>query len=191
MSLIVPPPAPRKAPAAPQAAFPALPARRSLGELAEVLPTVVIDTREQTPLAFERLRSTPGTLQSGDYSAVGLEETIAIERKSIPDLVGCCGTDRDRFLRECHRLRGMRFKRLLVIGSRQEVQEHQYRSQVAPSAVLGTLAMLEARYDLPVVFASTPEEAAELVERWIYYTAREVALAANSLLRKLSYDVVT
>jgi hypothetical protein len=40
-----------------------LPAFRSLGELADRAPVIVIDTREQEPLAFERLTSVRGTLQ--------------------------------------------------------------------------------------------------------------------------------
>ena len=67
---------------------------------------------------FKRLESRVGTLVSSDYSAAGIESLFAIERKTVGDLVGCCtGENRDRFERELHRLRGFRFKRLLVIGS--------------------------------------------------------------------------
>jgi hypothetical protein len=41
-----------------------LPALRSLGELADRAPVIVIDTQEQEPLAFERLASVRGTLQT-------------------------------------------------------------------------------------------------------------------------------
>ena len=74
---------------------------------ADILPTIVVDTREQAPLTFTRLVSIPGTLTSGDYSFCGGEELSAIERKSIADLVACCmGSNRERFFRELHRLRG-------------------------------------------------------------------------------------
>jgi len=53
---------------------------------------------------------------------LGGENLFAIERKSIADLVGCCvGENRERFFRELHRLRGFRFKRLLVIGGRADI----------------------------------------------------------------------
>ena len=42
-----------------------LPALRSLGELADRAPVIVIDTREQEPLAFERLASVPGDAANG------------------------------------------------------------------------------------------------------------------------------
>src|ERR1700736_2825356 len=99
-----------------------LPALRSLGELADHSITIVIDTREQAPLVFSHLQSMRGTLTTGDYSIQGLQELFSIERKSVGDLVGCCmGENRQRFEKELHRLRGFRFKRLLVVGSRHEI----------------------------------------------------------------------
>jgi hypothetical protein len=38
-----------------------LPALRFLGELADRAPVIVVDTREQEPLAFEQLTSVRGT----------------------------------------------------------------------------------------------------------------------------------
>src|SRR5260370_30850848 len=93
-----------------------LPALKSLGKLPNHEPVIVVDTREQEPLSFHRLKAVCGTLISGDYSVAGLEELFAVERKTVSDLVGCCmGENRERFERELHRLRGFRFKRLLVV----------------------------------------------------------------------------
>ncbi len=159
------------------------PARRSLIRLADLHPTIAIDTREQAPLTFSRLPAQRVTLQSGDYSFLGGEEQFAVERKSVADLVGCCvGGNRDRFFRELHRLRGFRFKRLLVVGTRQEIETGQYRSAIKPKSVLGTLAAIEARYNIPVVFSSNPAQAAWQVEEWIWWFAREIVLNANNLL---------
>jgi ERCC4-type nuclease len=103
-----------------------LPALRSLGELAGSEPVIIIDTREQDPLPFSRLKTQVGTLIAGDYSIVGLERLFAVERKSIPDLVGCCiGQNRERLERELHRLRGFSFKRLLVVGSEAQILKGQ------------------------------------------------------------------
>lgn len=149
----------------------------------EVRPLIVIDTREQTPLPFRRLPSCPGTLQTGDYSAFGLETLLAIERKSIPDLVACCvGENRERFERELHRLRGFRFKRLLVVGARAEIDQHRYRSNVRPAAVLATLSAFEIRYDIPVVWTLTPEEAGQLMESWVWWMAREIVKESAALV---------
>ena len=113
----------------------------------------------------------------------GLEELFAVERKSIPDLVACCGAERDRFERELHRLRGYRFKRLLIVGAEVDIQAMRYRSRMAPAAVLGSLCAFEVRYDVPVVFCRSPQAAARLVERWAFYFARECVESVNGLWR--------
>lgn len=165
--------------------FPNVPALKTLGDLSERLPAVVIDTREQDPLPVRRLPVIRAGLYSGDYSVAGLEGLVAIERKSIPDLVSCCASsNRERFEHELHRLRGFRFRRLLVIGAREDIEAGNYRSNVRPAAVLGTLATFEIRYDCPVVFASDPVEGAALVERWAWYAARESVCMVNDMLRK-------
>lgn len=165
------------------ATLPALPALRSLGDLADLRPTVVVDTREQDPLPILRLPSCRGTLQSGDYGIAGLED-FAIERKSVADLVSCCtGDSRERLERELHRLRGCRFARLLIVGTREEIERGEYRSRITPAAVLHSLAAWEVRYEVPVVFCPTPEAAGEQVEVWAYWHARERVVAANELLR--------
>jgi len=164
--------------------MPTLPALRCLGSLADVQPCIVVDSREQAPLVFTRLQSRPGTLTTGDYSLAGAEEIFAIERKSIADLVACCtGDNRDRFFRELHRLRGYRFKRLLIVGSLGEIERGEYRSQVKPAAVIATLAAIEARYDVAVVFAPSPEEAARRIEEWAFWFARELVETCNTLAR--------
>jgi len=161
-----------------------LPALKSLGDLADLRPVLVIDNREIQPLTFTRLASVKGSLYSGDISIQGLEDQFSIERKgSVEELVSCCTGQRERFEHELHRLRGFRFKRLVVIGSRAEIEVQRYRSRVAPAAVLGTLAAWEIRFDLPTVFFSSPEEAARQIERWAFYFARQVVRDANNLLR--------
>lgn len=172
--------------------LPALPALVGLNRLRDLRPNIIIDTREQTPLAFTRLPSVTGTLTTGDYSFAGAEELFAIERKSIPDLVGCCvGESRERFFRELHRLRGYRFKRLLIVGSREEIEAGAYRSRITPAAVLATLTTIEARFDVPVVFAATPADGAHMVEGWAWYFAREIVESANDLLRGTEASGVT
>src|SRR6516165_7435557 len=96
-------------------------------------PKIAIDTREQAPLKFTRLQAVERALFTDDYSICGLEESFAIERKSINDLANCClSSSRDRFEHELHRLRGYRFKRLLVIGTRDDIAAGGYYSRIAP-----------------------------------------------------------
>jgi DNA excision repair protein ERCC-4 len=161
-----------------------LPALKSLAELADREPVIVVDTREQEPLSFTRLKSIRGTLTTGDYSVAGLEDVFSIERKTVADLVACCmGDNRERFERELHRLRGYRFKRLLVVGSEGDILAGAYHSNIKPQAVMATLCAFEVRYDVPVVFVPSAENGARLIERWAFYFARETVQAVNDLWR--------
>ena len=164
--------------------LPTLPALKRLGKLADLRPVIIIDTREQTPLPIKRLETVRAGLQTADYSFQGGEQMFGIERKSIDDLVGCCmGENRERFEREMHRLRGFRFKRLLIVGPRWMIDAHRYKSKVLPKTVLHSLSAWEARYDLPVVFTEHETHAAEMVESWVWWFAREMVESTNSLLR--------
>ena len=160
-----------------------LPALKKLGKLSNLRPVIVTDSREQLPLKFTRLDSIVGTLQTADYSFQGGEHHFGVSRKSLPDLVSSCvGENRERMERHLHRLRGFRFARLLIIGSRWEIEAHKYRSAIKPKVIFNSLAAWEARY-IPVVWTEHPVQAAELVERWIWWYARQAVLDANELLR--------
>lgn len=161
-----------------------LPALKGLGKLADLRPVVIIDSREQNPLPIKRLEYVRVGLQSADYSFLGAEHLFGIERKSLDDLVQCCvGDNRARLERELHRLRGFRFARLLIVGNRWEIEAHKYRSAIKPAVVFNSLSAWEARYNVPVVWVEHPMHAAELVERWTYFFARQLVEEANSLLR--------
>jgi ERCC4-type nuclease len=150
----------------------------------ECEPIIVIDSREQAPLTFSRFTTVAGTLQTGDYSILGLESMFAVERKSLPDLVACCcAGNREQFERELHRLRGFRFKRLLIVGGEQDILAERYRSNIRPQSVIATLGAFEVRYDLPVVFKPTPEAAAAQIERWAHWFSREILRAATNLTK--------
>jgi DNA excision repair protein ERCC-4 len=151
------------------------------GKKSDVHCQIIIDSREQTPLEFTRLPSIRGTLQSGDYSVAGLEHLFAVERKSLDDLAMSVTTERERFERELHRLRGFHFKRLLIVGTREDIENHTYRSKAKPNAILASLSAFECRYDIPVVFAANAVSAAQSIESWAYWFAREIRKAAEAL----------
>ena len=147
-----------------------------------IRPTILVDTREQCPLSFKHLASVRGTLQTGDYSIVGLEEVFSVERKSVPDLVSSVIQGRDRFERELHRLRGYRFKRLLIVGSREDVERGLYESKANPRSILASLQAFEIRYDLPIVWQPDEAKAAILIETWAVFFAREVVKGYSGYL---------
>jgi hypothetical protein len=61
------------------------------------------------------------------------------------------GAEREQFERELHRLRGFRFKQLLIVGREAEIPAGGYHSRIPPKVVFARLASFEARYDLPMV----------------------------------------
>lgn len=149
----------------------------------DVQPVIVIDSREQVPLLFTRLESIRKTLKTGDYSVEGLENLFVVERKSIGDLAACVAGNRERFEDQLLRLRGYPFRRLLIVGQREEIENGVPFSKVTPTSIFGTLNMIEVRY-CPVVFQETPEAAAHAVETWATYFCREWIQNAKVLQRK-------
>lgn len=128
-------------------------------------PTIIIDTKEQRPFVFQHLAAETATLFSGDYSIKALEHQFAIERKSVTDLCRSLTQERERFERELHRLRGFDFARLLIVGDPMEVQ----RQANNPKAIFSSLSAMETRWRIPVVWEHSPEIAARLVERWVWF----------------------
>ena len=54
-----------------------------------VTPIIVIDSREQKPFRFSPgIETVTAALKAADYSLLGLEDDVAIERKSLSDLLG-------------------------------------------------------------------------------------------------------
>lgn len=154
-------------------------------------PTIIVDTREQTPLPFADLPTERRTLPTGDYSVLGFERDFSVERKSVEDLVQSLTHGRDRFSRELQRMRAFDFRRLLIVGTPADLEEHRYRSKASPKAVIASLTAFEVRYSLPVCFRETPEAAAVQVERWATYFLRERLIAASETLRRYGEQAPT
>jgi ERCC4-type nuclease len=122
---------------------------------------VVIDTREQTPWIFpDGVETVRGTLCSGDYSIEGAEEWVAVERKSLDDLVQSISRGRDRFWRELARLSRLRASAVVVENLLSAVMWWRYRSRMRPESVIGSCAAITYDYGIPVVWAGDRQSAA-------------------------------
>jgi DNA excision repair protein ERCC-4 len=138
--------------------FPFEPPMRTAGDL-----RVIIDTREQRP--YRLAGAVRRCLSTGDYSIAGYEDCIAVERKSLADLLSCIGRDRARFERELARLACLKFPALVIEADLSAVLAGNGRSLVHPSAVLGSLVGWSLKYRLPVWFAGNRRIARLLIER--------------------------
>ncbi len=101
--------------------------------------TVIIDTREQTPLHFPKMKTIVKTLPTGDYSIQGLEKYIVVERKNLSDLLGCVGRYRERFDAELQRLLAYDARALVIEATKAQCIAGNGRSKVHPKAVEGSL----------------------------------------------------
>lgn len=133
--------------------------------------TAIIDTREQTPVVLNPLKTVSGTLATGDYSVLGLEHVIAVERKSLQDLIGCVGRDRERFDKEVQRLLAYPTRALVVEGYWIDIELQKYRGQVKPMAAIGSLLGWMAQ-GLPVIMAGDHERAGRYIARMLFTAAR-------------------
>ncbi len=141
---------------------------------AEIKPedlTAIVDSREQRPLDLLPLKMIGGSLATGDYSILGLEASIAIERKSLPDLIGCVGQERERFDRECQRLLGYPTRAIVVESSWAELERGDWRSKVTAQAALGSVLGWIAM-GIPIIFAGDRERAASHISRLMFIAAR-------------------
>jgi DNA excision repair protein ERCC-4 len=131
----------------------------------------LIDTREQAPLNLAPLRVEKATLQAGDYSVKGLSNEIAIERKSLPDMIMCVGRERERFEREIQRLLAYETRAIVVEATWSQLQMPNWRGQITPAqaqgAVLGWIAS-----GIPILFCDNHTLAGQTVARLLYLAAR-------------------
>lgn len=149
--------------------------------------TAIIDSREQNPLCLEPLPTITAGLQTGDYSIAGLESQVAIERKSLTDLVACCGVERDRFTREIMRLQAYRCRALVVESNWAEIEEGGWRSRVTPQSVIGSLLSWQAE-GLPIMLCGDHGRAGRMVSRLLYTYARHRWRELRKLAGELKTD---
>jgi ERCC4-type nuclease len=112
---------------------------------------IIIDTREQLPYKFD-VPCEVATVPIGDYSILGLEDQVAIERKTVNDLIGCLTKDRERFERELHKGRALDYFALIVEASLSDLANGKYRSQMNPKSAIQSLLAFSIRYHLPIFF---------------------------------------
>jgi hypothetical protein len=118
-----------------------------------------MDRREKAPFTFCGIKPTGGkrgsvlsvnrqwaTLRSGDYSIVGHEEKVSIERKSLDDLYSTLAGDRERFEREHERLAECEFAAVVIEAPWPVILGGSSRSRLNPSSIWHTALSWSVRY---------------------------------------------
>ena len=149
-------------------------------ELADI--TAIIDTREQTPWTLAPMKTLAGTLSVGDYSVHGMEQVIAIERKSLPDFVQCCGSERERFQRELDRLRGWPVSAVVIEASWGDFELGQWRSRLTSSQVQASFTSWIAQGHR-MILGRDAATAASIARGILYYAVRYRLRECNAILK--------
>ena len=133
---------------------------------------IAVDTREQKPYPF------PGcqvkTLTTGDYSIVGLEHQIALERKTKEDAYASLGRGRQRFKRELERLSTFDYAAIVIESSLPEFLHPPRFSRLKPKSAINTLISWAVKYRVGVFFAGDRRHGRALVRQllkkyWRYH----------------------
>ena len=124
-------------------------------------PIILVDTREKVPFEFLNVRNwiektKKKKLDVGDYSIEGMEDQIALERKTLTDLITTLMQHRKRFFKLCEKLTKYRWRALLIEATYEDVKSpyDDLNTIAHPNAVSGSLDALEARFGIPVIYTS-------------------------------------
>ena len=138
---------------------------------------IVIDTREQEPYAFA-CPTGHEKLDAGDYSVVGHERAVAVERKSLPDFAQTVIRDFDRFDVELRALGEYHAACVVVEADLDDVLRGRTRRQlrsVSPTSVLGAAVHITLRYGVPVFWCGSRQAACAFTEQYLRGFVRHVA----------------
>ncbi|OGR89729.1 MAG: hypothetical protein A2992_06435 [Elusimicrobia bacterium RIFCSPLOWO2_01_FULL_59_12] len=114
-------------------------------------PVIVIDSREQRPYDF------PGAIvkgiPSGDYSLLGFENQVAVERKSKEDAYASLGAGRVRFEKELERLSKLDYAAIVIESTLEEFLEAPAFTRMNPKAAVNSIIAWSVKYRVCVFFA--------------------------------------
>ena len=133
---------------------------------------IVIDTREKEPwdLGSDSIRK---CLEAGDYSVEGLEQQVAIERKTLDDLVNTVIHNRERFLAELRKLSLYRHTCVVVEANLEDVLRRLYHSKAHPHSVFGSVLSIIVDYGIPVFFCSNRQVACYFAKEFLQRASRK------------------
>lgn len=136
---------------------------------------IVIDTREQEPWAFahETYRK---KLEVGDYSLLGRENSVAIERKTLDDLVNTVIHAKQRFHNELSKMAGYQYRCVVVEADFSDVTNGHYTSKADPKSVAGSVVSIIIDYGVPVFFLSNRPLARAFVQKMLERIDRKGAV---------------
>ncbi len=151
-------------------------AERGGTQLRTPLPVAVVDTREQIPFCLRRFSGwfagvEMRTLKLGDYSIAGMEDSCAVERKDLSDLVCSFTQNRKAFLGRLRRMSELPHSLLVITAPLSQIKSaYPYARRSTANQVTQSLIALLAGMRLPFLCTETHELGEEMVASYLYQT---------------------
>jgi DNA excision repair protein ERCC-4 len=127
---------------------------------------IICDTREQLPL-WEDDEVVRAGLKTGDYSILGYENFVSIERKSLPDLFGTLGSGHLRFKKELERALKLKYFAIVIEGTLTDVLNKAYSgsnySQMKGETIAKILATLSVKYGIHIYYTNGRKESKAII----------------------------
>ena len=133
--------------------------------------TVLVDTREGLPYSWEGVTCQAATLEAGDYSIIGMEPVVCVERKSFADFYGCLTSGRERFENSLHRLAAVRYPLVVIEAAMSDFLKpfiyvaaggRPTRSRLPPRVAQGSLLSWQSRFRIPMLLCGERNAAARM-----------------------------
>lgn len=106
-------------------------------------------------------------LDAGDYSIEGLENSIAVERKSNSDYVNTIIHSKDRFTKELKKLSAYKAACIVVEGDIKDMWDKRIIGRASPNALLGLTISIITKWNVPVFFCGSRPMARLFTESWL------------------------
>jgi DNA excision repair protein ERCC-4 len=143
--------------------------------LSRVIPpseyTILVDSREQQKYFFTKSYTT--CLSEGDYSIDKYQGLVAIERKSLDDLVQTLIYNKERFHNELERLTTYEAKCVVVESSFQDLLLGKYVSKALSQSVIGLMMSCSYNYNIPFFFLDSFQDSNRFVLKYLLCFARK------------------
>ncbi len=155
---------------------------------------IVQDSREQAPYSFANFPDViceVGALDTGDYSLVGFEDRISLERKRLDDLVACLSSNRERFERELARARNFEMFAVVCEFPLQDIILGRYRSQMKSTAVIQSICAFSVRYHCGFLFCGSRAGGELMTYSLLSKFAYEIRKRFDCLQRPVSVETVS
>lgn len=109
---------------------------------------IIVDSRESIPYLFKDYKDViiiRDNLDVGDYSLIGEEENIMLERKTLSDLCGSFTSRRGEF-EDMWKRAIQKVKFLMIEGRMSDILWGNYRSQLTPQSLIASILSWSMKY---------------------------------------------